>query len=325
VHKAEYNKPRTFIGDGLKTTNCDQPTIRLVVPPEDEGRPLRDIVIATLVGELDADLLVARGGLWVDGARMRDPHALAYTGAQVAIHRPLAGVYPTVELSLTDILYEDADLLAYNKPPGVYVDATPWDAEGNLHAALLQLLARRDGAPRKLHLAHRLDRDTTGVLLVTKNPAINPAIQRAFLAGVVHKEYVCLCAGVPPDDEFEVLTGHGRSAHGLFRVYPAEEIGRVLLNGSRVKSMHTRFRVERRLAGVALVRAFPLTGRTHQIRLHLAHLGYPIVGDTRYCGPDVWNGAPVPFHRLHAARLTLPHPGTGDPLTLAAPLPAWAH
>lgn len=302
----------------------DAPTIRLTVAPADDGRPLHEIIAAVLAREPHGDLLVAHGGLWVDGARVRDLHMLVHAGAQVALHRPLAGVYPTVELSLADILYEDADLLAYNKPPGVYVDATPWDAEGNLHAALLRLLARRDGATFKLHLAHRLDRDTSGVLLVSKNPAINPAIQRAFLAGVVHKEYVCLCAGVPPDDDFEVLTGHGRSAHGLFRVYPAEEIGRVLLNGSRVKSMHTRFRVERRMAGAALVRAFPLTGRTHQIRLHLAHLGYPIVGDTRYGGPEVWEGAPVPFHRLHAMRLTLPHPGTSDPLTVAAPLPAWA-
>ncbi len=259
----------------------DSPTIRLTIAPEDDGRPLHELVAEVLGGRLDGDLLIAHGGLWVDGARMRDDDARARAGSQVAIHRPLAGAYPEVVLSLDRILYEDDDLLAYDKPPGVYVDSTPWDAEGNLHAALLRLLTQRDGVAPKLHLAHRLDRDTTGVLLISKNPAINPAIQRAFVRGAIHKEYLCLCAGAPHEDAFEILTGHGRSAHGLFRVYPADEIGRVLINGSRVKSMRTRFRVERRLEGAALLRAFPETGRTHQIRLHLAHLGHPLIGDAR--------------------------------------------
>jgi 23S rRNA pseudouridine1911/1915/1917 synthase len=304
------------------------PTIRLTIAPKDDGRPLYELVAEALGSRLDADLLIARGGLWVDGARMRDYAARARAGSEVVIYRPLAGSYPEVVLSLDRILYEDDDLLAYDKPAGVYVDSTPWDAEGNLHAALLRLLTERDGAPLAsaptLHLAHRLDRDTTGVLLISKNPAVNPAIQRAFLRGAVHKEYLCLCAGAPSEDAFEILTGHGRSAHGLFRVYPADEIGRVLINGSRVKAMRTRFRVERRLQGATLVRAFPETGRTHQIRLHLAHLGHPLIGDARYGGPSVWRDAPVPYHLLHAERLALAHPGTGAPLEIVASAPAWA-
>jgi len=299
------------------------PTIRLTIAPEEDGRRLRDLVAEALGSRPNADLLIARGGLWVDGARMRDYDARARAGSEVAIHRPLAGSYPDVVLSLDRILYEDDDLLAYNKPPGVYVDSTPWDAEGNLHAALLRLLAERDGVAPKLHLAHRLDRDTTGVLLISKNPAINPAIQRAFLRGAVHKEYLGLCAGAPPNDTFEILTGHGRSAHGLFRAYPADEIGHVLVNGSRVKAMRTRFQVERRMEDATLVRAFPVTGRTHQIRLHLAYLGYPLIGDERYGGPTSWRDTPAPYHRLHAERLALPHPGTGAPLEIVAPAPEW--
>ncbi len=302
----------------------NSPTIRLTVPPEDDGRPLRDLVAEVLAGALSAEQLIARGGLWVAGQRMRDLDALAQAGDELAIHRPLAGSYPEVLAESARVLYEDADVLAYDKPAGMYVDSTPWDAEGNLHAALRRWLAERDGAPPRLHLAHRLDRDTTGVLLVSKNPAVNPAIQRAFVAGVVQKEYLALCAGQPPAEEFDITTGHGRSAHGLFRVYPAEEIGRELPNGSRVKRMATRFRVERRLGDFALLRAFPLTGRTHQIRLHLAHLGLPIVGDARYGGPAEWRGAPAPQHLLHAERLRLAHPGTGAPLELRAPAPAWA-
>jgi len=307
----------------LITTNCDQPTIRLSVAPEDDGRPLRDLVAAALGDERAAATLIARGGLWVDGARVREPVPAARAGAAVAIHRPLAGAYPEIGVSAGQILYEDDDLLALDKPAGVYVDSTPWDAEGNLHAALNHFLEARDGVAPTTHLAHRLDRDTTGVLLVTKNPAVNPAIQRGFVGGKIHKEYLCLCAGAPTEDAFEIATGHGRSAHGLFRVYPAEQIGDVLPNGSRVKVMRTRFVVERRMDGAALVRAFPLTGRTHQIRLHLAHLGHPLLGDSRYGGPATWRDRAVPRHLLHAERLALPHPGTGKPLELVAPAPEW--
>ncbi|HEU5102650.1 MAG TPA: RluA family pseudouridine synthase, partial [Roseiflexaceae bacterium] len=257
----------------------DSPTIRLVIPPEHHGRPLRELVTEALAGELDGALLIARGGLWVDGARMRDPDARVRAGAELAIHRPLSGVYPEIHATAEQIVYEDDDLLVLNKPAGVYVDSTPWDAEGNYHAALVRFLAARDGGLPRLHLAHRLDRDTTGVLLVTKRPEVNPAIQSAFIRGTVHKEYLAMCAGAPAEDNFAVATGHGRGAHGLFRVYPIEEVGRVLINGSRVKAMRTRFQIERRLETATLLRAFPQTGRTHQIRLHLAYLGHPLIGD----------------------------------------------
>jgi 23S rRNA pseudouridine1911/1915/1917 synthase len=299
------------------------PTIRLTVPPEDDGRPLYELVAEALGSRLDGDLLIARGGLWVDGARMRDARALAHAGAELAIQRPLSGSYPEIHVLPEQIIYEDDDLLFLNKPPGVYVDSTPWDAEGNYHAALVRFIAARDGGEPRLHLAHRLDRDTTGVLLVTKNPAVNPAIQSAFIHGKIHKEYLGLCAGVLEEDSCTILTGHGRGAHGLFRIYPAEEVGRVLINGSRVKAMRTRFQVERRLDAATLVRAFPETGRTHQIRLHLAHLGHPLLGDARYGGPAEWRGQPIRYHLLHAERLALPHPRTKQPLEVVAPAPGW--
>src|SRR6476661_6227955 len=94
------------------------PTIRLTIPPEHDGQPLRELVIAALDGEL----VMGRGGLWVDGKRMRDMDARARAGAEVAIHRPLAGVYPDIHASAEQIIYEDEDLLALNKPAGVYVD-----------------------------------------------------------------------------------------------------------------------------------------------------------------------------------------------------------
>jgi 23S rRNA pseudouridine1911/1915/1917 synthase len=299
-------------------------TIHLTIPAEQDDRPLRDIAAEALGDQARAEQLIARGGLWVDGVRLQDPAARARAGMEVAIQLPLSGVYPDITVVAEQILYEDDDLLALNKPAGVYVDSTPWDAEGNLHAALTRFVAARDGATPRLHLAHRLDRDTTGVLMVSKNPAINPAIQRGFVRGTFHKEYLALCVGQPEMDEFALTTGHGRTTNGFFRVYPAEHIGQWLLYGSRVKEMRTRFAVVQRLSDVALVRAFPETGRTHQIRLHLAHLGHPLLGDTKYGGPAAWRGLPLPHHLLHAERLTLPHPRTGVKLELVAPAPEWA-
>lgn len=132
-----------------------------------------------------------------------------------------------------------------------------------------------------------------------------------------------MCLGQPEADEFALTTGHGRTTHGFFRVYPAEHIGQMLLYSSRVKEMRTRFAVVRRLGDAALVRAFPETGRTHQIRLHLAHLGHPLLGDVKYGGPATWRGEPLPHHLLHAERLELPHPRTGERLELVAPAPEW--
>jgi 23S rRNA pseudouridine1911/1915/1917 synthase len=298
-------------------------TIHLTVPLESDGRPYRDIAAEALGDIAAAEWLIARGGLWVDGARVQDVAARARADAELTIQLPLSGIYPDIRVAAEQILYEDDDLLALNKPAGVYVDSTPWDAEGNLHAALTRFLAARDGAAPRLHLAHRLDRDTTGVLLLSKNPAINPAIQRGFVRGTFHKEYLALCLGEPAEDTFALTTGHGRTTHGFFRVYPAEHIGQMLLYGSRVKEMRTRFVVERRLGDAALVRAFPETGRTHQIRLHLAHLGHPLLGDTKYGGPATWRGERLPHHLLHAQRLALPHPRTGERLELVAPAPEW--
>src|SRR5690349_16912666 len=118
----------------------DTPTIRFTVAPEQAGQPLRSLVDEALAGEPPTDRLIARGGLWVNGQRVRGGDVPAEPGAEVAIMRPLSGVYPDIVVEASWFLYEDDDVLALNKPPGVYVDETPWDAEGNLHAALNRYL-----------------------------------------------------------------------------------------------------------------------------------------------------------------------------------------
>jgi 23S rRNA pseudouridine1911/1915/1917 synthase len=299
---------------------------RQTIGADEAGRTVIEVTAAALGSEQAARRVLARGGLWVNRARVADAGLILSAGDTLFVHTPPGGVYAEVTFDPAWVLYEDPDLIAVNKPAGLYVEATPWDAEGHLRGALERYLLARAAPSQpavRVHLAHRLDRDTTGVLLLSKNSTVNPALQHAFEEGRVGKEYRCLCAGEPPEERFVVETGHGRMRQGLWRVYPLDEVGRELPNGARVKRMVTRFVVERRLGDATLLRAYPVTGRTHQIRLHLAHLGHPLLGDERYGGPAEWRGGPVPHHLLHAVRLELPHPRSGAPLVIVAPPPPW--
>jgi 23S rRNA pseudouridine1911/1915/1917 synthase len=287
--------------------------------PGDAERTVGELALR-LAGEAGA-IAVARGGAWVNGRRVSDSAERVEAGALFTLRFPPTDRYGEVELCADDIAYEDEWLLAVHKRQGWYVSATPWDAEGNLLVALNRFLAARDGATPPLHLAHRLDRDTTGLLLVSRSPAANKALQAAFAGDAVTKRYLALCAGLPSWVQTELRSGHGRSAGGRWRLYPLEQVGRALPGGSRVKEAWSSFALERALDGAALVRATLHTGRTHQIRLHLAELGHPLLGDTRYGGSASYAGVTLAGHLLHAAELQLPHPVTGALLRLASPLP----
>jgi 23S rRNA pseudouridine1911/1915/1917 synthase len=290
------------------------------IAPEDAGLRLRDLA-ARLAGAA-GDVAAARGGAWLDGHRLSDTFAPAPAGATLTLRFPPADGYAEVTITAEDLAYEDAWLIAVHKRAGWYVGATPWDARGNVLAALGRYLGARDGVAPPLHLAHQLDRDTSGLLLVSKAPAANAGLQAAFATGEVAKTYFGLCAGRPGWSAMELRTGHGRAAGGRWRIYPLEAVGQALPEGGgRVREAHSSFRVGRTLNDATLIVAVPHTGRTHQIRLHLAHLGHPLLGDTRYGGPASYAGQRLPGHLLHAAELRLRHPITGVRLTLASPAP----
>jgi RluA family pseudouridine synthase len=291
------------------------------VTAAEAGAPLWELA-ARAAGEAGR-LAVARGGAWLGSRRLLDPGEALPAGATLTLRLPPPGGYAEVTIGDGDIAYEDPWLIAVHKRMAWYVGATPWDREGNVLSALGRYLGARDGAAPPLHLAHQLDRDTTGVLLVSKSPDANAPLQAAFAGGLVAKEYCCLCAGVPPWSTLDLRTGHGRAAGGRWRVYPLEAVGQELpQGGGRVKQAHSHFQLEQPLRGAALLRARPHTGRTHQIRLHLAHTGHPLLGDARYGGPTVYAGAELPGHMLHAASLRLAHPITGRELRIESPLPA---
>lgn len=294
--------------------------IILPVPSAADGQTIAAFVCEALGAEAAA-LLLARGGVWLGRQRVADLTQLVVPDTHLTLHTPPGGTYVDVTITPEDICYEDSWLVALNKRTGWYTNETPWDTQGNIVAALRHFFQTRDNFVPPLHLAHRLDRDTSGVLLCTKDRQANAPLQVAFSSGEVVKTYICVCAHQPAPDTFEIRTGHGRGRSGLWRLYPLEQVGQVLMNGSRVRLAHTRFEVERRLADVVVLRAIPVTGRTHQIRLHLAALDMPLLGDTRYGGPVAFQERVLPGHLLHAAELRLRHPITYRPLELQANLP----
>lgn len=294
--------------------------ITIALSADEGGQPLAHLV-RSLVGSDSADALWAHGGVWLDGRRVLDTALPTPAVGTLVLHTPPGGCYASIAITADDICYEDAWLLALNKRAGWYSSPTPWDMHAHVLTALSHFLQQRDGTVPPLHLAHQLDRDTTGVLLCSKTPYANAPLQEAFASRTIQKTYQCVCHGEPADDTFEQYTGHGRKK-GRWGIYPLEQLGMMLPNGKPVRLAHTSFRVERRLGTAALLDAVPHTGRTHQIRLHLEATGYPIVGDTRYGGPSHYHGQPVPYHMLHAARLCLHHPITGAWIELEAPLPA---
>lgn len=280
---------------------------------------LIDAVARLFDSRATALVLIERGGAWIERERVRAPDAMLLPGMRVSIHTPPDHATPCA-LTPAHIIYHDRWLIAINKPAGTYVDATPWDADNHLRQALTTLWQSQYGETLTLHPAHRLDRDTTGVLLFTRHAHANPAIQRIFVHHQAHKRYLCHVHGTPDWQTKTIITGHGRTENGRFRIYQAENIGQKLLNGDVVKEMVTSFRViSHGPNSTTWLLAIPKTGRTHQIRLHATALGLPIVGDASHGRTD-----DTPPHRLHAWQLTLPHPIHEEQLTLAAPLPVWA-
>jgi 23S rRNA pseudouridine1911/1915/1917 synthase len=208
-----------------------------------------------------------------------------------------------------DVLYEDSDLLAVNKPPGMTVHPSPGHPRATLVNAILAHCHDLSGVGGVLRpgIVHRLDRDTSGVILVAKNDAAHHALARQLKARTVEKTYVALVEGTPRPSEGVIDAPIARDPRNRQRM--------AVVEGGRESV--TAYRVVERFPGYALLEARPKTGRTHQIRVHLAAIGHPIIGDRLYGKPSPLVGRQF----LHAKCIAFEHPRTGERMELEAPLP----
>ena len=282
--------------------------LTLDVGSPDEGERI-DRVIAARGGisRGEARRALDAGGVFLDGRRCKVAGRPVRAGQRVVVNlaeggRATAAAEP---LARSRLLYADAEVAAIDKPAGVPSQPTLTTDRGTLPELVAGLL----GSP--VTLVHRLDRDTSGVTVFGRTPAAAAALAAAFREGTPEKTYLALCARAPAPREgrIDAALGKDPGRAGLRRVDP------------RGEPAATRYRTLRDGPLAALVEARPETGRTHQIRVHLAHLGAPLLGDARYGGPRRVGELPVPRVMLHARRLELLHPATGARLVLEAPVP----
>jgi 23S rRNA pseudouridine1911/1915/1917 synthase len=210
-------------------------------------------------------------------------------------------------MSAFEIAYEDEHLLVIDKAPGVVVHP----GRGHASDTLAQMLAHTaaGGDPSRAGIVHRLDRDTSGLLVVARSQEAHRRLQAALARRALQREYLALVDGVPPARSGTIDAPVGRDA----RVRTRMAVG-----GAHARDARTHFTLERALAGAALLRLRLETGRTHQIRVHLRAIGHPVCGDPEY-GTRGRFGLERQF--LHATRLAFEHPFTGVRVDVSSPLP----
>lgn len=284
---------------------------RLSVAEEQTGRRL-DQFLAGSVGGATRGLarqFIDLGGVHVDGRRVRRCSLPLVAGQQVELYVDGLPLAP-FRLDSAMILFRDRYLLALDKPAGIATQPTPARYQGTVYAALQQYLAASNR--ETLGMVQRLDRDTSGVMVFSIHPLAHKGLTEAFREHRVGKNYLALVAGQPPQasGEFRSLLARRRATN---RMVSVERGG---------KPAVTRYRVLATGAVATLVDVEIPTGRSHQIRIHFAEAGNPLLGDTAYGGPAVCGGVAIPRQMLHAASLVLSHPVDGTRLELRAPLPA---
>ena len=258
---------------------------------------------------------VDAGGVFLDGRRCKVSGKLVRDGYQVVVNLEEGGrtALADAPLDRSRLLYADGELLAVDKPAGVPAQPTLTSDRGTLPELASGLL----GAP--VTMVHRLDRETSGVTVFARTPRAAAALAEAFRVGTVEKTYLALTARPPQPREgrVDVPLGKDPARPGARRVDPAGDAA-----ATRYATLVSSGAAGDERPAAALVEARPETGRTHQIRVHLAHLGAPLLGDARYGGPRRVGELPIPRVMLHARRLQLAHPVTGVRMIFEAPVPA---
>jgi 23S rRNA pseudouridine1911/1915/1917 synthase len=306
-------------GEGGASVPPSQRTARLSLAAS--GRRLDQALVEAFPGLSRARLqsLIREGHALVDG-RPAKRAARVKGGERVELELPVpepAG--PLAEDLPLTILFQDRDLLVLDKAPGMVVHPAAGHWRGTLVNALLHHVRDLGGVGGALRpgLVHRLDKDTSGCLVVAKNDAALVGLQASFKARSVKKTYLALVHGHPPP-EARIETPYGRHPRQRQRFTGKLRAG---------KTAVTVYRVRERLSGASLLEVDLLTGRTHQIRVHLAESGHPLLGDEEYGGTRKGDGRVKAVQKalgrqaLHAWQLGFPHPRSGVWKSFEAPLP----
>ena len=300
-------------------------TRRAVVPENLAGERL-DRALATLFPEASRSSLarlIELGRVTLGDRVASRPSERVTEGDEVAIDIPPPVAANAVSQNLPlAILHEDGDIVVIDKPAGLVVHPAAGHADQTLVNALLFHVRDLSGVGGELRpgIVHRLDKDTSGVMVIAKHDAAHRSLTAAWGTPNVRKEYLAIVYGSPKSERGTIEAAIGRDPRDRKRM-AVVRAGRAAVTDYEVIEHH-RY--------VCLLRCVLRTGRTHQIRVHLKHLGHPIVGDPVYSGPQ-WRGIPdkkiqkvlsaMERQALHASRLSFPHPSTGERMTFEADMP----
>jgi 23S rRNA pseudouridine1911/1915/1917 synthase len=299
--------------------------MKVIVTTDLEGARL-DRALAALLPEHSRSFiarLIQNGHVALDGRAAEKPSLRVAAGQEIDVEVPPPSPSTVVsqDLPLT-ILYQDADIAVIDKPAGLVVHPAAGHTDRTLVNALLFHVDDLSGVGGELRpgIVHRLDRDTSGVMVIAKNDEAHRKLAEAWGTDGVRKEYVAVVYGTPKNSRGTIDAAIGRDPRDRKRMA-------VVKSGRRAV---TDYEVVEPLRHASVVRCRLRTGRTHQIRVHLKSIGHPIIGDPLYSGPQ-WRGIPdkklqkaiasFPRQALHASRITIPHPRSGQSMTFEAPLP----
>jgi 23S rRNA pseudouridine1911/1915/1917 synthase len=284
--------------------------MELDVPPEAGGERLDVFLAEPLGSRSQAQRLIAAGRVLVDGRAAPKGHRVR-AGERIAVADEPLGDGPAAgdgAAAPFAVAYEDEHLLVVDKPAGVVVHP----ARGHRAGTLAQALAGRAAGgedPWRVGIVHRLDRDTSGLLVVARSDEVHRRLKAALAARELRREYLALVEGRPPARSGTIEAPIGRDRRHRTRMST---------DSDAPKPAITHFEIERSLARATLLRVRLQTGRTHQIRVHLRAIGHPVCGDPEYGHAGLY-GLRRQF--LHATRLAFAHPVTGAALDVVSPLP----
>jgi 23S rRNA pseudouridine1911/1915/1917 synthase len=301
---------------------------------EDAAGQRVDAYLAGLLPDLSRariQNMMASGHIHNHDGNIKPSHRLVL-GEVLTVTIPEAAPTQMIAQELTlNVIYEDADIVVLNKPAGMVVHPGAGHAEGTLANALLfRYPDMQLGDVQRPGLVHRLDKDTSGLMVCARHDAAFASLTKQFKSREVHKIYRAFCFGRLRKENFELITGHAR--HKTDRVRFTTKLEPPTRDGTGVRLAHTRFKLLLWAGGVSEVEVELYTGRTHQIRAHLADVHHPILQDGPYgVGPGHMKQLPptpvrmaviaLKRHALHAERLSFTHPTTGKLMEFTAELP----